>query len=66
LDERGDLVAKELGGGLVGLLVDQQIGEREAEAETAALPARLVFALALLSANRQGRRFGHRHYKADP
>src|SRR5438876_3701516 len=50
-----DLVAKELRGRVVGLLVGQQIGVGRGEAETAAAPAFFVFVLTRFGRHRQRR-----------
>src|SRR5207247_10923892 len=47
------LGAEELGGGVVGVLARQQIGERRRGGGAAAVPALVVFALPLLGAHGQ-------------
>src|SRR5262249_53094618 len=51
--DRADLAAHELGCGVVRAPVDDEIGERSEEAEAAALPALLVFAVELLRRERE-------------
>ena len=59
-----DARAQEIGGGLVGALVDQQIVERAGVAKPAAIPALAKGALALLVADRQRRHVGGRAEEA--
>ena len=52
-DRGADLGPEELGGGVIGLLLREQVRVRRGEAEAAALPAHLVLALPLLRGHGQ-------------
>ena len=64
VDGLANLVAHELGGGIVGFLAGVEIAERGQEMQTAALPAGLVGALAIFRRDREDRNVAHRHIVA--
>ena len=59
LDDLGDLFADEIGGGVVGRLVEREVVVDRHEGEAAAVPARLVFRAALVVAVVERAAVGH-------
>ena len=59
LDDLGDLVADEIGGGVVGRLVERQVVVDRHEGQAAASPARFVFGAALVVAVVERAPVGH-------
>ena len=66
LDDLGDFFADEIGGGVVGRLVEPEIVVDRHEGEPAAVPARLVFRAALVVAVVERAAIGHLGIDAVP